>query len=108
MLASSRITSARRLRLSVDFRLTSNSWKALRREPQFDRTGVRLEPLGLAERHRRGTQNPERLGVALEQRGALHEVEDAQARGETRRSRGRQDVVRAADVIADRLGRLGP
>ena len=38
-------------------------------------------------------------------RGALHEVEDREARGEAGRARGGQHVVRAADVVADGLGR---
>ena len=46
-------------------------------------------------------------GPAFEDRGALHEVEHAEARREARRARGRQHVVGAADVVADRLRRVG-
>ena len=39
---------------------------------------MRVKRLGLAERHRRRSQNAERTRVAFEQRGALHEVEHAE------------------------------
>ena len=45
-------------------------------------------------------------GVAFEQRRALHEVEHAEPGGEARRARRRQHVVGAADIVADRLGRM--
>ena len=46
-------------------------------------------------------------GRAGEQRGPLQEVVDGQARGEAGAAVGRQHVVRAADVVADHLGRMG-
>ena len=46
--------------------------------------------------------------VELQDRGALHEVEHREARGEARRARGRQHVVRAGDIVADHLRRMPP
>ena len=65
------------------------------------------EPFGFAEGDRRGPQRRERPRVAPQQRGALDEVEHAETGGEARRARGRQHVIGAADIIADRLGREG-
>ena len=45
-------------------------------------------------------------GVELQDRGALHEIEHGEARGEARAARRRQHVVRAADIVADHLGRV--
>ena len=60
-------------------------------------------PSAIAAGPRRG----ELLRPAVEDRGALHEVEHAEARREPRRARGRQHVVGAGDIVADRLGRVG-
>ena len=65
-----------------------------------------LEPLGLAERDRRSRERAQRLRSAFEDRGAFHEIEHAEAGGESRRSRGRQHVIGAGDVIADRFRRM--
>ena len=54
-----------------------------------------------------GAERRERLAVELEDRGALHEVEHAEARGEAGAARGRQHVVGARHVVADHLGRVG-
>ena len=67
---------------------------------------MRFEPLGLPQRDSRGPERLKRACVAFEERSALHEVEDAEARGEAGRARGREHVVRAADIIADGLGRV--
>ena len=45
-------------------------------------------------------------GVELQERRALHEVEDGKPRGEARRARRRQHVVGAGDVVADHLRRM--
>src|ERR1700731_66835 len=65
------------------------------------------KPLRFAERNRRRPERGKLLGAAFENRGALHEVEHAEARGKPRRARGRQHVVRARHIIADRLRRMG-
>ena len=67
---------------------------------------MRVEPLGFSQRDRRGTERAQRIRVEPQDRGALHEVEHAEARREARRARGRQHVVRAGDVVADRLRRV--
>ena len=76
-------------------------------EPDRDRAGVGVEAL----RPRRARSPPGRArascsGAAFEDRGALHEVEHAEARREARRARGRQHVVGAGDIVADRLRRV--
>src|SRR5262245_63700720 len=67
---------------------------------------MRIKPLGLAERDRRGTKRTELLRPAFEDRGALHEVEYAEPRRETRRARSRQHVIGAADIVADCFRRM--
>ena len=49
----------------------------------------------------------QRRRAAFEDRGALHEIEHAEARGEARRARRRQHMVGAGDIIAYRLRRIG-
>ena len=66
-----------------------------------------IEPFRLAERHRRGPERAQLIGAAFQDRGALHEVEHAKPGGEPRRARGRQHVVGAADIVADRFRRVG-
>ena len=66
-----------------------------------------LKPLGIAERHGGVRQRAQLLWPAFDDRCALHEVENAQARGETRRARRRQYMVRSGDIIADRFRRVG-
>ena len=51
----------------------------------------------------RGSRAP-RLARAIDQAGALLEIVDPQRRGEARRARGRQHVVGAGAVVAQRLG----
>ena len=67
---------------------------------------MRFEPLGAGQRHGGGRQRGERLGVELQERRALHEVEHAEAGGEAGAARRRQHVVGAGDVVADHLGRV--
>src|SRR5271156_5583593 len=113
MVSSSRKTSQRRSRrssaLSFTVASTGPLWpQVLRFEPHRDRARMGLERFGFTERYGRGPERRERLRVAFEDRGALHEVEHAETRGEPGRARGRQDMVRAADVVADRLGGKRP
>ncbi len=54
-----------------------------------------------------GAERRKLIGAAFQDRGALDEIEHAEARREARRARGRQHVVRAADIIADRFRRIG-
>jgi hypothetical protein len=75
-------------------------------EPDGDGAGVRVEPFGGAEHDRGAAERAQLLRPAFEDRGALHEIEHAEAGGEPRRPRRRQDVVRAGDIIADRLRRV--
>jgi hypothetical protein len=71
------------------------------------RQAVRLKAFGLRQTFGGGADGFQRLGGHLRQRGALQEVEDREAGGKPGRARGGQDVVRAADVVADGLGRVG-
>ena len=71
-----------------------------------DRAAVRVEALGLGQRQRRRAERGQRLRRAGHDRGALQEVGDAEAAREARRARGRQHVVGAGDIVADRLGRV--
>src|SRR5271166_5697947 len=107
MVSSSRMTSTSRSRLSACLGFTAASRDASL-EPESDGARVRVERFGLAQRDGGRTQNGERASVALDEGGPLHEIEDAEARREPRRARGRQDVVRAADIVADRLRRVRP
>src|SRR5690349_1714988 len=84
----------------------SKSYTPLPVEPDRDRPAVRVETFRGRERHSGFAQRRERGRIAAEDRGAFHEVENAEARGEARRARGRQDVVAAADIVADRLRRV--
>ena len=68
---------------------------------------MRIEPFGFGERDRGGAERAQLVGPAFEDRGALHEVEHAEPGREAGRARGRQHVVGAADIIADRFGRMG-
>src|SRR5205085_640788 len=65
-----------------------------------------FETFGLAERHRRRPQRTQLVWPAFEDRGSLHEVEHREARRESCRARRRQHMVGAADIVADRLGRV--
>ena len=78
-----------------------------RREAQRDGRRVAGQALGARQRRRGRAERGEARRRAGEQRGPLQEVVDRQARGEARGAVGRQHVVRAADVIADHLGRGG-
>ena len=75
-------------------------------EPQSDRARMGIEAFGLAQRHRRRPQRAQLVRPAFQDRGALHEVEHAEPGGEPRRTRRRQHVVGAADIVADRLRRV--
>ena len=98
---SSSVTATRRLRgdRATVMRLAF--------EADRDRAGMGVEPLGLAERDRGRAERRQRRGVASQHRRALHEVEHAEAGGETGRAGRRQHMVRAADVVADGFGRVG-
>src|SRR3954467_4103710 len=75
-------------------------------EPYGHGAAMRVEPLGLRERDRGRCELGQRRRIAAKDRGALHEIEHAQTRGEARRPGGRQNVVRATDIVADRLRRV--
>ena len=62
----------------------------------------------MPQRHRRRSQRAQLVRPAFQDRGPLHEIEHAEARREPRRARRRQHVVGAADIVADRLRRVGP
>ncbi len=64
-------------------------------------------PSARAERDGGAGERAQLLRAAFEDRGALHEVEHAEPGRETRRTRRRQHVVGAGDIIADRLRRVG-
>jgi len=64
---------------------------------------VRIETFGLAERNGGGRQRLQLLRATFKDGGALHEVEHAQPRGEARRACRRQHMIRACDIVANRL-----
>ena len=64
------------------------------------------KPLRRSERDGGVGKRAQLLRAAFEDRGAFHEVEHAEAGGEARRARGRQHVVRAGHIVADRLRRM--
>ena len=66
-----------------------------------------VEAFGRAERHRGGPQLAQLVRPAFEYRSPLHEVEHREAAREPRRARRRQDVIRTADIVADRLRCVG-
>src|SRR6476661_4599211 len=65
-----------------------------------------FEPLGARQGHGGGPERAQAIGVKLEDRGALHEVEHAEARGEAGAPRRGKDVVRPRHIVADHLGRV--
>ena len=64
---------------------------------------MRLEPFGTAERDRRRPELGQLGRAELEDRGPLHEVEHAEARGKPCRPGSRQHVIGPGNVVADRL-----
>ena len=65
-----------------------------------------VEPLRLGEADRGRGEAREARFVAADNRRPLHKVEDAEPRGKTRAACGRQHVVGAGDVVADRFRRM--
>ena len=104
--------------VSRDLELGSNSggsnmgiaaltpYPSRRAEADGDGAAVRVEALGGRQRHGGGRQGCQRAPVELEDRGALHEVEHAEPRGEAGAAGGRQHVVGARHVVADHLRRM--
>ena len=76
-------------------------------KPRADAQPVRLKAFADGKAFGGGADGFQRLGRHAGQRGALHEVKDGKAGGEAGGAGGGQDVVRAADIIADGLGRVG-
>ena len=68
---------------------------------------MRLEALGAGKRHGGGGQAFKGTLVKAQNGGALHEVEHAQAGGETGTACRRQDVVGARHIVADHFGCVG-
>src|SRR5438045_9665680 len=104
---SSSVTAIKRW----DFRTGEDSECEANRSPRIEahrhRAGMAVEPLALAEHDCGRPERAQLIGTAFEDRRALHEVEHAEPGREARRARGGQHVVRATDIIADRLGRVG-
>ena len=67
---------------------------------------MRVEPFGLGQSHGSRRELPQLLGAELEERRAFHEVEHGEAGRKPRRACGRQHVVGAADIVADRFRRV--
>ena len=63
-----------------------------------------VEPFRLAERDGGRPERRETLRAAFQDRCALHEVENAQSGRKTGRTGRRQDMIGAADIIADCFG----
>src|SRR5579862_7562724 len=84
--------------------LVSIASPAIEIEPDRDRARVRIEPLGFGEGDRRWTDRAQARRVARDQRGALHEIEHAEAGGKPRAACRRQHVIGPRDIIADRFG----
>ena len=78
--------------------------------PQFRRIAAERawagRPSACGQGHGGVGQGGEGGGVAADDRGALDEVVDRQARREPRGAAGGQDVVRAGHIVADRLWRV--
>src|SRR5262249_58391139 len=69
-----------------------------------DGTTVRFEALGAGERHGGRGQACKSSLVKTQDRGALHEVEHAQAGGETSTACRRQDVGGGRHIVTDYFG----
>ena len=65
-----------------------------------------IKPFCLSETDRRRGQRRQARSIAADERAALEEVENAEARGEARAARRRQYMVGTGDIVADRLGRM--
>src|SRR6516165_8514493 len=72
-----------------------------------DGAAMRLEALGAGKRHGGGGQAFKGTLVKAQDGGALHEVEHAQAGGETGTACRRQDVVGARHIVTDHFGCVG-
>ena len=70
-------------------------------------TDAIAKAFGVGERRRRRPEFRQRVGRAAQDRGALHEIQNAKARREARGTFGRQHMVGAADIVADGLRRIG-
>src|SRR5712671_3630225 len=69
---------------------------------------MRIEPLSLGKAYRGRGENIEARGIAANDRRALHEIENAEARGEPSTPGGRQHMVGPGDIIADRFRGVTP
>src|SRR5262245_47176742 len=65
---------------------------------------VSAQAFGLPKRNRGRTKRTQLLRAAFKQRGALHEIQNAQPRRETGRPRGGKDVIGSCHVVANRFG----
>ena len=68
---------------------------------------MRAEPFGCGQLHGGGRQRAELLGAKLEDGRALDKIQHRKPGGEPRRAGGGQDMVGAADIIADHFRRMG-
>src|SRR5262245_1943862 len=62
---------------------------------------MRIETLGASKRHGRRCQACQRVGVELQDRRALHEIEHAEARREAGATCRRQHVIGTRHIVAD-------
>lgn len=69
---------------------------------------MRMEPFGLGKRQCSRTDCPKCCRITADDGTALHEVEYIEARGETRRARGRQHVISARHIVANGFRRIAP
>jgi len=65
---------------------------------------MRVQPLRLGEADRRRGECGKARSIAPDDRAALKEIENSEARGKSRAAGSWQDVVGPGDVVADRLG----
>src|SRR2546430_12510256 len=76
-------------------------------KPYLHRVGVCCQSLQVGERHARLAEQLEVASVEAGHARALQEVVHAQGRAEARRPGGRQGVVRAGDIVAERNRGVG-
>jgi hypothetical protein len=74
----------------------------------LNQPSVPFQPLRPRQRHGVGAEFGDDTRIELQDRRALHEVEHAQSRRELGAAGGGEDVVGAADVIADHFRCVAP
>ena len=69
---------------------------------------MRFEPFGVRQSHGGWAKRGEAFGIEFQDRGAFHEIENRQTRGESGAPRRGEHVVGACNIIANHLRRVAP